>query len=258
MSRHLLLEKLAMRKHLVFLLCAPIGSFGGYAGHERRGSGLFPLRSAVLGLIGAAIGIKRSDKVGQESLRSYSVAVKPFHESRPLRDYHTVQTVPTSKAKRPSSRGQAMARAGRDINTTITVRDYRCDVVMGSVIWGHGPWELEDISDHLRRPTYPLYLGRKSCPLSSPLNPIIRMAKGPVEALKVIEIPEWNVSRQTQPENLERFPVYSDPVEGYVSPTLVERVPGEPLDRETWTFSECEVWQFWSDKANHKENGDKI
>ena len=50
----------------VFSLVAPMGSFGGPAGHERRGSNSWPGRSAVLGLIGAALGVRRTDKEGQE------------------------------------------------------------------------------------------------------------------------------------------------------------------------------------------------
>lgn len=236
--------KLAMRKYLVFLLCSPMASFGDYAGHERRGSGLVPLRSAVLGLIGAAIGVKRSDSNGQDQLRSYSVAVQSFQQSTPLRDYHTVQTVPTAKAKRPDSRRYALEKAGLGINTTITIRDYRCDVMVGVALWGDDAWDLEDIERHLRCPTYPLYLGRKSCPLTSPLSPFVCVERGPVEALEKIEIPEWQQSRKIQIEDRNRFTIYSDPVGGYNKPQIIERVPGEPLDRSTWTFEECDIWHL--------------
>ena len=127
-----------MREHLVFLLSAPMASFGSYAGHERRGSGLVPMRSAILGLVGAAIGIDRTDVEGQADLRAYSVAVQAFQSSTPLRDYHTVQTVPTAKARRPASRRQALERAGRVSNTVITMRDYRCDVLFGATPLGYG------------------------------------------------------------------------------------------------------------------------
>ena len=98
-----------------------MASFGGYAGHERRGSGLVPMRSAVLGMVGAALGIVRADTDGQAALRAYSVAVQPFQQSAPLRDFHTVQTVPTAKAKQPPTRGRALERAGRDVNR-VTVK----------------------------------------------------------------------------------------------------------------------------------------
>ncbi len=244
-----------MREHLVFLLAAPMASFGSYAGHVRRGSELAPLRSAVLGLMGAALGIERSNLKGQERLRSYSVAVQPFQRSAPLRDFHTVQTVPTSKVKRPQARSQAIALAGGDVNTIITIRDYRCDVMVGAALWGDGHWELEALANYLRRPVYPLYLGRKSCPLATPLNPIVCIARNPVEALKKIKVPEWLCIKRFKGQARSQFPVQSDPVAGVEQPYLSERVPGEPIDRQAWTFSECTVWHFNPDKKEQESGG---
>ena len=193
-----------MREYLVFLLSAPMGSFGGYAGHERRGSELVPLRSAVLGLVGAALGIDRADAEGQEVIRKYSVAVRPFQRSVPLRDYHTVQTAPTAKAKKPPTRRHALERVGRDANTVITIRDYRCDVMVGATLWGDGRWTLGDLAGHLRRPAFPLYLGRKSCPLATPLDPDVVTALDPTEALARIEIPEWLRSERCSKQDRAR------------------------------------------------------
>ena len=245
-----------MRKHLVFLLAAPLASFGSYAGHERRGSELVPLRSAVLGLIGAALGIERSNSEGQEQLRSYSVAVQSFQRSVALRDYHTVQTVPTSKAKRPQSRSRAISLAGRDTNTIITIRDYRCDVMVGAALWGNGHWELETLAGYLRRPVFPLYLGRKSCPLATLLNPFVCVARGPVEALGAIEVPEWQRVDRFEEHDRNQLPVYSDPVEGIDQPHMNERVPAEPLDRQAWTFGDCTVWQLNPGKREQGSTGE--
>ena len=238
------LGRLAMREHLTFLLAAPMASFGSYAGHERRGSELVPLRSAVLGLVGAAIGIDRSDADGQSDLRRYSVAVQSFQSSVPTRDYHTVQTVPTSKARRPNSRRSALERAGRDVNTIITIRDYRCDVLIGAALWGDGQWSLNRIADCLRNPKFPLYLGRKSCPLAGPLNPVVANALGPAEALSSIEVPECLRFRGWSDQHRARHFVHSDSLEDGTLPRSTELVPGEPLDRQLWTFGECAVWQL--------------
>lgn len=244
-----------MREHLLFLLSAPMASFGGYAGHERRGSELIPMRSAMLGLVGAALGIDRADPESQAALRAYSVAVQSFQPSPPLRDYHTVQTVPTSRAKRPPTRGDALARVGRDANTVITIRDYRCDVLIGVVLWGDGRWTLGDLAGHLRRPKFPLYLGRKSCPLAGPLNPDVVTATSPVAALDCIEIPEWLRPERWSEQDLGRYPVYSDPVEGVDPPPSTERVPGEPLDRQAWTFGERTVWHLGDYRSERGHDG---
>jgi len=246
-----------MRDHLVFLLSAPMASFGGYAGHERRGSEPVPMRSAMLGLVGAALGIDRADADRQAALRVYSVAVQSFLKSAPLRDYHTVQTIPTVRAKRPATRENASARAGRDANTIITIRDYRCDVLVGVALWGDGRWTLDDLAAHLRRPSFPLYLGRKSCPLASPLNPEIVTATGPVEALASIEIPEWLRPTGWSEQDRRRFLVHSDPVDDLQPPPLSERVPSEPLDRQAWTFGERIVWHLNDPRGEQGSVGDE-
>lgn len=242
-----------MRKHLVFLLSAPMGSFGSYAGHERRGTGLVPLRSAMLGLVGAALGLDRADASGQSALQAYSVAVQAFQASTPLRDFHTAQSVPTSKVKRPATRKYALAKAGNGTNTIITFRDYRCDVLIGVALWGEGQWTLDDLSMCLRSPRFPLFVGRKSCPLASPLNSRVLLAESPAKALAQIDVPEWLQRRGWSEQERKRNPVYSDPVEGLAAPDMIEQVPGQPIDRLAWTFADRDVW-ILSGCQSEKEN----
>ena len=241
-----------MREHLVFLLSAPMASFGGYAGHERRGTGIVPLRSAVLGLVGAALGIDRADGSSQSALQAYSVAVQAFQASTPLRDFHTAQSVPTAKAKRPVSRKQALDRAGRNSNTIITIRDYRCDALIGATLWGEGRWTLIELSARLRLPRFPLYIGRKSCPLASPVNPGVLLAENPAEALAQIKIPEWLRRADWSERERARNPVYSDPVEGLAAPRMIERAPSEPIDRQAWTFAERDVWMLSAGRSGRE------
>ena len=225
-----------MREHLVFVLCAPMGAFGSYAGHERRGSDLVPPRSAVLGLLGAALGIERADASGQAALRRYGVAARPLMHSAGLRDYHTVQTVP-AKVRHPGSRRAAIDAIGREINTTITVRDYRTDVAVAVAVWGRDErWSLEQMATALRHPVFVLYLGRKSCPLAAPVDPRIVTAPDPVAALRKCAIPGW--LRHVVPGAIT-----SDPFPGG-TPDRVEQAPVEPLDRTVWHFGQGDVWHF--------------
>lgn len=238
-----------MREHLTFLLAAPMASFGGLAGHERRGSETVPLRSAVLGMLGAALGVDRMDAAGQKALRTYRVAVQAFLASKPLRDFHVAETAPTASAKRPNSRQHALRMAGRDVNTILTTRDYRCDVLVGVAIWGEGRWTLAQIARRLERPKFMLYLGRKSCPLASPLNPRIAGYPSPVEALAGIEIPRWLHFRDLGNKDRSRFLVFSDPVEGREPPPRTASMPAEPFNRRTWEFGECEIWPLRGDQV---------
>lgn len=225
-----------MREHLVFTLCAPMGAFGTYAGHERRGSELVPPRSAILGLLGAALGIDRMDTDGQLALRRYRVAVCPLTESSPLRDYHTVQTVPGTIG-RPNGRRAAVEAIGRGINTIITVRDYRTDVAIAVAVWSEdGTWSMRHIAMALQRPVFALYLGRKSCPPSAPLDPRTVQAPDPVATLRAISPPDWL-------HRIAPGTVTCDPFPGGV-PDRTEAAPVEPLDRAIWHFGQGEIWCF--------------
>lgn len=176
-----------MAEYLVFTLAATIASFGDVAGHERRGSWGWPGRSAILGLLAAAHGIRRDGDFA--ALDALAVSVAVFEGGQPLRDYHTVQTVPTTLARRPQSRPEALALAGKDANTTITLRDYRTGVLFGVAVTGEG---LPALAEALRRPVFALYLGRKSCPLSAPVAPRVVEAETPEAALALVRLPPWH------------------------------------------------------------------
>lgn len=176
-----------MPDFLIFTLAGTLASFGDVAGHERRGSWTWPGRSAILGLLGAAQGLRRdADFAALDALR---VAVAVFETGAPLRDYHTVQTVPTAAARRPQARPEALARAGQGANTTITLRDHRAGVLFGVAVAGDG---LAGLAQALERPAFALCLGRKACPLSAPLAPDIRAGDTPEAALAHLRLPPWH------------------------------------------------------------------
>ena len=65
-----------MVKFLMFNLHGPLAAWGGIAVGERRGSDSRPTKSAVLGILAAAIGLERSDSTGHTMLdRCYGFAV---------------------------------------------------------------------------------------------------------------------------------------------------------------------------------------
>lgn len=182
-----------MAEHLVFTLCAALGAMGELAGHERRGSLTWPGRSAVIGLVAAAMGIRRGNDDAFARLDALRMAVGVIDDGVPLRDYHTVETIPTAAARKPDSRPAAIARAGRNTNTTITLRDYRVGVAYAVALWPGPGWTgaLEDLARGLRQPAFTLYLGRKSCPLAAPPAPRIVRAEGPLQALSLAVRPPF-------------------------------------------------------------------
>ncbi|MBK5923528.1 type I-E CRISPR-associated protein Cas5/CasD [Rhodovulum sulfidophilum] len=175
-----------MQPYLVFSITASLGAMGELAGHERRGSLIWPGRSAILGLLGAAMGIERGGDFSK--LDALGLAVAVFDTGAPLRDYHTVETVPSAAAKHPNSRPEALAAARGRTNTTITLRDYRAGPLYGIAVWGE---ELDAIAAALRRPRYTLYLGRKSCPLAAPPGAKVVDTVSAEEALTHLDLPPW-------------------------------------------------------------------
>lgn len=216
-----------MAEFLVFTLAAPMGAFGDLAGHERRGSNLWPGRSAILGLIGAALGVRRDDAEGQAALDAWRVAVAVLHAGTALRDYHTVQTVP-STIKRPNSRREALAEARRKgiLNTVLTSRDYLTDCAFSVAIWGGD--DAPALEQALRQPVFVPYLGRKSCPLAAPMAPRLIEAADPVAALAGAQLPPWLPA-------LRPLMIASDAFAGLAG--REETRWDQPLDRSTWHFA---------------------
>ena len=101
-----------MAEFVIFTLAAPMGAFADLAGHERRHSGTWPARSAVLGLVGAALGVRRDEAARQQSLSRWRTAVSVLSRGVAFRDFHTVQTVPTARIKRPATRREALEAVG--------------------------------------------------------------------------------------------------------------------------------------------------
>lgn len=159
---------------LVFRLYGPMASWGEIAVGESRHSANYPSKSAVLGLLGAALGIERDDEEKQQQLqKGYALAVELFTAGHLLRDYHTTQV--------PDSVGKFSYRTRRDelilgkerLGTILSSREYRSDALALVAVRAldAAPFSLVEVQEKLLKPVFHLYLGRKSCPLAAPLNP---------------------------------------------------------------------------------------
>ena len=213
-----------MPEHLIFTLTAALAAHGDLAGHERRGTLGWPGRSALLGLLGAALGLERGGDFA--TLDALHLAVAVFDEGRVLRDYHTVMTVPTAVAKRPQSRPEALRAAGVRTNTTVTLRDYRMAALYGVAVWGG---DLGPLLNALERPGFTLYLGRKSCPLAAPLGARIVESVGPAEAMMSLQLPPWRAGWVADRMALDAGDC--------VDAQYIEERQDQPIDRAAWHFA---------------------
>jgi len=140
--------------------------------------------------MGAALGIRRDGDFA--ALEALDVTVGVYDSGSPLRDYHTIETVPSAAAKAPNSRPEALRDARLRTNTTITLRDYRTAPLFGVAVAGDG---LGQLAAALNAPVFTLYLGRKSCPLAAPPGARVVEAEGPEDALAQLILPPWRVDR---------------------------------------------------------------
>lgn len=173
---------------LAFRLFGPLAAWGtGEAGETDRPTADHPGRSAVVGLLGAALGLRRADEQAHADLAaSFRLAVTAQGDRRVLRDYRTVQTVEPSRQQRKTgfvSRKHALA-TGDKVHTMITRRQYIQDGLW-RVFLAPRPdavYTPDDLVAALRRPLFELYLGRRDCPLALPPDPQVHDADG-IDAL---------------------------------------------------------------------------
>lgn len=163
---------------LVFQLVAPLAAWGDVAVGQYRGSRDAPGESALIGLLGAALGIRRDDEAAHASLRDgYAFAVGTVNAGALLRDYHTAQVPSRSDLRgRPHrTRRDELAVPKHELNTILSTRDYRQDGawVVAVQALPDAPQQLTALERALREPRFVLYLGRKSCPPAAPLAPCV-------------------------------------------------------------------------------------
>jgi CRISPR system Cascade subunit CasD len=182
-----------MTPQLVFALAAPYGAFAvsfNAANAALKPTQLDPPKSAIIGLLGAALG---SERVALNALAdglfvAVRTGVRPRPDPKP--DYHTVTPSHSPREKGPRTRFEELRPSG----------DLRRRTSTGSILskrhyWQVGLWtiaiarrenhepSLEEICEALTKPRWPLYAGRKAYSLGLPPDPIILNGRGPREAL---------------------------------------------------------------------------
>ena len=179
-----------MARHLVFTLYGPLQAWGTVAVGEIRPCAGHPTRSGVLGLLAAALGIRRGEDDRLRALSdAYGVAVRVDDPGDRFTDYHTIQT-PQEKRKRifRSRRDELGGMLGphEKPNTILSRRDYLTDARFTVCLRARGDDAqppLEELREALESPRLTPYLGRKSCPPGLPFMPRIIEADDALAAL---------------------------------------------------------------------------
>ena len=132
-------------------------SWGLKAKWDVRDTGEEPSKSGVIGLMGCALGYSRNDSRLTDELDALlRIGIRVENPGEITKDYHTViGDLPTAEGKLRET-------------TIVSSRAYLQDAAFLIVI--EGPRELLiRISNALKDPKWPVYLGRKSCPPTRPI-----------------------------------------------------------------------------------------
>lgn len=148
---------------LLLRLSAPLQSWGVDSKFETRRTNREPTKSGVLGLVAAAIGLRRDDEEGLARLVRLRFGVRVDREGDLLVDYHTAKNPLPKEVKEYRQKGQ------KPPAPYVTHRHYLCDAVFLAGLESDDRAWLGELEAALRRPVYPPFLGRRSCPPTQPL-----------------------------------------------------------------------------------------
>lgn len=172
---------------LLLRLSAPWQSWGVDTRMDTRGTWTMPTKSGVTGLICAAMGIGRedgsasADGITMADLSALGFGVRIDQPGVREMDYQiSAQHIRRDYGRRPS-----MSKGHGEETPFLTRRWYLADAVFLVGLHG-GRSLLEKVAAAFKDPAWPLYLGRKSCPMTGVLDdePVIRISAKPLaEAL---------------------------------------------------------------------------
>jgi CRISPR system Cascade subunit CasD len=195
-----------MMPTLLLKLIAPMQSWGVQSNFSHRDTGFEPSKSGVIGLICAALGRDRSERI--DDLAALKMGVRVDRQGTVLKDYHTA-------GKAWFKGGGGFMRASGTIERTDVVLSDRFYLADAAFLVGLEGGDtdrllLEEIQHHLKHPVWMLFLGRKAFPPSEP-----------------IWIP--NVQDKTRPDGIRELSLRDALVKGHAR--LSSSVSGNPSVR---------------------------
>lgn len=169
-----------MPEYLILRLQGVMQSWGKHTYEDYRPSELFPTRSALSGLLAACCGIERENSKQLQALDASYIYTARLDQRKFLVerifDYHTVQE---------SIRATGAIRT----DPIQTYREYLYDAHYTLALSQVEPaaFSLREIAEQVQNPVFTPFLGRKSCPLTSPLFSQFIEAENSLKALAQIQ-----------------------------------------------------------------------
>lgn len=134
-------------------LIGPMQAWGTASRFDHRGTQKEPSKSAILGLLCAALGIDRAEWAPLAQMCNWPMAVRVDREGLVRTDYHTVTQ---------------FDRKGKEAGTSLTSRDYLADAAFLVLLEADAD-SLAQVYAALQNPHWTLSLGRKAFVPSEPI-----------------------------------------------------------------------------------------
>ena len=126
---------------LLLRLAGPMQAWGADSRFDIRKTNREPTKSGVIGLLAAALGLRRDDPL--DALAALRMGVRVDREGVLLRDFH-------------------MAHGAK--SSYMTQRYYLCDALFLVGVFSEDEALMRRLEEAVRHPAFPLFLGRRSCP----------------------------------------------------------------------------------------------
>lgn len=204
---------------LLLRLAAPLQAWGADSKFETRKTNREPTKSGVIGLLAAALGLRRDESEGLARLTGLRFGVRVEREGQLLVDYH-------------------IAKTQDEKNSYVTYRHYLQDAVFLAGLESEDAALLLQLQDALQHPAFPLYLGRRSCPPALPL--CLGLRQGSLQEVLQTEPPLC-------PGKLYRMVLDADPQEPGAAVQRDVPVSFDPHHRQYGYRSARELWLTMSD-----------
>lgn len=138
---------------LLLRLSGPLQSWGSDSLYDNRDTDYYPTKSGVIGLIAAALGLKRDSSL--KELNSLKFGVRIDCQGEYIKDFQITEMI---------------TDAGLELNKNLSSRAYLSDATFLVGLASEKYELLSRIKEAVNNPRYAVFLGRKSCPPTLPLD----------------------------------------------------------------------------------------
>jgi len=229
---------------LLLRLAAPLQAWGTESKFESRRTQREPSKSGVIGMLAAALGLRRDADLSELTALRFGVRVD--REGKVIRDFHTAQAVKAVKAAK-KDKNEEPEKIGY-----VTSRYYLSDAVFLVGLESEDHALLKKIETALRTPCFPLFLGRRSCPPTLPL--VLGLREKDLEtALREEENQNQNARSIKRTRRYIRLDSMPDELEGAVVRDLP--ISFSPYKREFGYRRAKEIWL--RDDVNTEESAEE-